>query len=189
MKNILLLLVGFTVGINAIAQPTLTAATGNPVVGNVFYGHDQADTTGISKGASGAGVIWNLAFLDTTTTDTTLYLACAGTPYCDSFPGSTLAIFEGEGYYLYFIADASEFAISGQGEPDTGAGGGGCLYYPVPQSLFNYPTTYGSVYADSFYSDQPVGHNYSYGIDSFIADAYGTLILPSGTYNNVLRCT
>jgi len=185
MKNILLLLIGFTIAIDTIAQPTLTAANGNPVVGDQFYGHDQADTTGISKGASGAGVTWNLAFLDTTTTDTTLYLSCASTPYCDSFPGSTLAVYGGSGDYSYFIADATQFAISGVGEPDTG--GGGCVYYPVPQSFFNFPNTYGSVYADSFYSDQPLGDYFSYGIDSFISDAYGTLILPSGTYHNALR--
>ncbi len=184
MRNILFLFIALLFAANAIAQPTLAASTTNPVAGNRFYGHYQDDTTGISKGASGPSVTWDLGHMDSTYTDTTLYLPCASTPFCDSFPGSTLASFDGS-EYLYITTDAAKFAYSGVGE--FASMSGGCVYYPNLQNLLAYPTTYGAVTADSFYSAQPTFQFYSYGVDSFFADGYGTLILPSGTYDSVLR--
>ena len=55
--------------------------------------------------------------------------------------------------------------------------------------MFTYPFSYGSnlvdsLYATSFYMG--IDH-YRIGTRTTIADGYGTLILPSGIYNNLLR--
>ena len=46
---------------------------------------------------------------------------------------------------------------------------------------------YSDIKNAGFAYHQPATSSFEYGSASFFADAYGTLILPTGTYNNVLR--
>jgi len=180
MKKALLFVAAISGALHVCAQPTITAAGCNPVAGETFYGR-YCSTTGVTLGATGAGVTWNMAGLTVTDYDTVQYQACAGTPYCDTFPGSTLAV-QYDDEYDYFVTDATKFAATGFGMPS-----GGSQYYSDPISYMVYPMLYNTVKIDSYVSSQPAFQTYSYGIDTFKADAYGTLILPTGTYNNVLR--
>ena len=178
MKTKLLSLFALTIAAGtAIAQPNLTASTMNPVIGDVFYGH-MLDTN-VSKGPSGAGVTWNFASVTQMSLDTTTYKACDSTPYCSSFPGSNIAQLNG-GDYVYGTANSSALQLNGVHSM------GMNIVFSNPQVVMHYPFTYNSVFVDT--SSAVIASVYYHTeIDSFIGDAWGTLTLPSGTFNNVLR--
>lgn len=182
LQTLLLLMLSAQI---SMAQPVLSAATNNPVIGDVFreYG---CDTNGVSCGPSGAGVTWNFSSLTVTGTDTFAYIACAPTPYCDSFPGSNIAI-DYLGTYNYCLTSSSGLYELGFEVPTAKE------VYTMPYHKMAFPLSYNSVRMDSFIR---VSYNipfdsttyfYEVAVDSSICDAYGTLILPSGTYTNVLR--
>ena len=179
MKKLTLLLSGIFLTVCSFAQPTLTGANINPSAGERFYSH-YCDTTGVSIGPSGGPVTWDMSGLASIFDDSTTYLACAATPYCYTFPGSTLAIDYGSDME-YYITDASKFAVSGDWSSS------GNTYYADPQDYIAYPMTYGTTTLDTIIYGQPVDSIYTRGLDSMTGDAYGTLKLPTGTYINVLR--
>jgi type IX secretion system substrate protein len=180
MKKLSLLVLSLFAAISAFAQPTLTATDLNPVAGDKFYGQ-VCDPTGISNGASGPAVTWNLAGLTAMFMDTTIYVPCFGTYYCDSFPGSTLASSLGGGDYEYFITNTAGLAYSGVGQSS------GSTYFRDFYTVISCPMTYTTAVVDSYFASNPVNATYNYGVDTFTGDGYGTLVLPSGTYTNVLR--
>lgn len=182
MKTNLFITLFMCISVGAIAQPTLTASTSNPIAGDVFNEH-KCDTTHVTSGVSGASVTWNYSSLTTTSTDSIKFVTCASTPYCDSFPGSTLGLYTAfDTSYSYFVTDVNKFAETGQRTTT------GLAHYSRPINMLSYPITYPNIKLDT-------GYGYSYGTflsvmhiyDSTYADGYGTLILPSDTFTNVLR--
>lgn len=179
MKKLLLptcfLLASFSA---AYAQPSLTAATNNPVPGDVFYG-TQCDTTGVTPGSSGASVTWNLSALTATGFDTTSYYTCSTAIHCDSFAGSNIVAYDGSGY-TYMQASTAGFSLLGYYSM-------GSYYHIIGgHDIIYYPLTYTSTHLDTSGADYG-GFAFQYVQDSFIYDGYGTLILPTGTYTNVVR--
>jgi len=164
----------------AFAQPVLTAANSNPVAGEQLYIY-AADTAGVAYGVTGAAVTWNYAFPHDIGTDAVTYMPCAATPYCDSFPTSDIARFTNPGYG-YGVTGTGNFRQVGYyvaGVVD--------MHFRNYVSIA-YPFTYGSVRVDTaFATEYDLYPNYYRIIDSTFGDGYGSLILPSGTYSNVLR--
>jgi hypothetical protein len=178
MKNRLLFLALFLVNC-AVAQPVITSSVCSPAAGDVlrFY---RCDTNGVSSpGASGAGVVWNFSSIIHTDSGSYNVLNCSATPYCSSFPGSNITL----NYltdYIYFSSTASKLSLIG----DTMAGSSFTLF-TRPETMVYYPLTYNSVHNDTA---QHGGSTFTeWMIDSFSCDAWGSLILPTGTINNVLR--
>ena len=183
MKKTVLFLFAAISTLSALkAQPVLTSGSYNPIAGDVYYGH-VLDTAGISIGASGPSATWNFSTVTEIDHDTTTYSSCTSTPYCDSFSTSNLASFDGTDY-TYYNANSSALTLVGAFVSGTGTGTG-ILHFIDNKDLMRYPLTYNSRYTDT-------GSLSSGGLlitisDSNFADAYGTLILPTGTYTNVLR--
>ncbi len=179
MKRATLLLLTFAIIACGFAQPTITGATINPVAGDGFR-IIGCDTAGVSKGPAGAGVTWDFSGLETAYTDTISFVACSATPYCDSFPGATLAATLDGTYFDYFVTDTSKFAALGSCD------GSYTDRFTDPYAISMYPMTMGTILVDT--AVQAIDTSlFIWGIDSFIADGFGTLKLPSGTYTNVLR--
>ncbi len=168
----------FCIVTTMFAQPTLTAASNNPVVGDVLFFH-ACDTTGVNMGTTGASVTWNFASLSQTGLDTTTYVSCPTTPYCDSFPGSNIAATDQHGNYSYYVTNSGALSYLGYQNSTTS------LHYTNPIDYIYFPLSYNSQHTDTGVNTF-TGGNITY-IDSFKCDGYGTLILPSGTYYNVLR--
>lgn len=167
----------------AVAQPTLTGATTNPVAGDSYKLY-SCDATGITHGASGANVTWDFTSLtiqDSSVTKT--YVTASGTPNGSQYTSSNIAQGGYNGGYLYFIADGSKYSYTG-------------LYFPSlyntncsdPMDYLRYPFTYNSNFTDS-YVENKTGSSIvqTKGSTVVTADAYGTLKLPYGTFTNVLR--
>ena len=181
MKKILLSVTTVLAAItNMQAQSTLTAATNNPVIGDIFYGH-VADTTGVSSGVGGASATWNFAFLSDQSYDTTAFIACSSAPDCDSFPGTTIAANAGGGVFEYCIANSTSLSLIGVSV--TGID----IHLDGGQTTISYPITYNTIHKDTFAINLLAFGDYQVEADSMICDGWGTLILPSGTFSNVLR--
>jgi hypothetical protein len=180
-KQLLFALFTFASASTAVAQPTLTAATNNPVIGNLYIEH-KADTAGKTPGPSGANVTWNFSTLTEVERDTTRFISCAATPMCDSFPGANIVAYNSNGY-LYAATSTAGYKLLG-GYHDTTI-----MHFSDPQNMMSYPVTYNTVQKDTVVTAVPAG-----GLpvdivryDNILADGYGTLKLPSGNYANVLR--
>lgn len=177
MKKFLLSAAAICSTLATFAQPTLTASSNTPVAGEIYYGH-TVDTAGIVIGASGTGVTWNYAAAAQTGLDTITFMSCASTPYCDTFPGSTLANLE-TGDYTYFTTSATAVTALG------GYTSSGAVHLSNAQDIMRFPFSYNSSYVDTAVAS--LGMATLTDIDSSTADGWGTLILPSGTLTNVLR--
>ena len=179
MKTCLLLLVFISNCVLAWAQPTLVFSNSSPVDGDAFAKH-TCGVSAFTMGSSGAFVTWNFSGLSSITTDTVIYAGCTGSAFCDSFTNAYVGSING-GNYQFFATDTNSFALAGVRIT------GGNIYYAAPRTKLFYPATFNAA-VNTAYSFYRSGYStYGYGTDSIIADGYGTLVLPSGTYANVLR--
>ncbi|HKC68949.1 MAG TPA: T9SS type A sorting domain-containing protein [Bacteroidia bacterium] len=183
LQNLFLAAGLFTASL-CIAQPTLTATGINPVVGDAFVDYG---TGYVGPGSAGANQTWNLSSL--TTTGTVSYTAVnpSSTSYSSSFSNANVCESGGSaGYYGYYKTSSSALQIYG----DVIATGTTSIVIPYsnPEDMIHFPFTYNDTYTDTWAGTFTNGTMfYRRGTDSVTADGYGTLILPNGTYSNVLR--
>ncbi len=166
----------------AIAQPTITAATNSPVAGDVFYGH-FCDTNGVSKGAAGANVLWDMSKLVRHDSDTTYYLAC--TPSCDSFPAGNLISANGNASdTTYYNSASGAFDVLGN------VSSGTFSRFIDSMRIITYPFAYTNSIKDTAYSAQDLGSGDSlklYLYNTITYDGWGSLKLPDGVFRNAAR--
>ncbi len=199
MKFKLLLLAMALLNIQVLAQiPVLTSATTNPTAGEVYYRY-TCDTTGVTDLGTGAGHTWNYSGLTVSTTASSdtctrfTYAACSSTPYCGDYTSATLADEEvgflsgstaTDTVYSYYIFNSTQYSELGTESYS------GITQLSSSEVLLNFPFTYNTIQTNAFHIlDEGYGVDTITGniADSIIGDGYGTLILPSGTYTNVLR--
>ena len=169
--------------IPSFSQPVLTGANSNPVVGELFYRH-VVDTAGVKLGASGPGSVWNYGGLTVIKNDTVNVVTCSSTPYCDSFPTSSIAFQFSPADVSYGIAN-SAFTMGVGGHSDAVGYSkmlrmDTAMIYPV-----SYPMSWSDTSIEVYDTTYASSHLFRSG--SRNVDGYGTLILPSGTFTNVMR--
>lgn len=165
-----------------IAQPTITSdwigKAGEEIV-SVFTLEvpDEGDV--------GADKSWDFS---TVTADTISiefkYVNPDTTPYFASYPNSNSCMFVPEfGIYLYFKLDNSIWELHGN------AFSSAEKIFQDPQTQLMFPMNYEDNFSDDFASTQA-----AFGVTTFgtgntkvTADAYGTLTLPGGTFDDVMR--
>lgn len=172
MKKTLLnlLLVGFVgVSFKTLAQPVLDASC-NPIIG---YTSNIAINSGFPEGPFGSNQLWNFSNIDDSATVSTQYVSVGSTPYATSFSSSNIVAFDGFRYNYY---TATNDALTLNGSADT-------ISYPFSngEDILRFPFTLGDTYSNSWLS--PTGPI----VINIIADGFGTLITPNGTYLNTLR--
>lgn len=182
MNKLLLLSLCTAASLSAVAQPTITSAI-LPIGGDMEVGMQTMMLT--SPGPAGANVNWDFSNVSFSPGDTTIYYICPGAPGCSQFPGSTLAANNPvDDFYTHYAAGTQKYTALG--------------YYDVtddyvfddPEDLLRFPMTYTNSYTDSFNVLFDYAANFVVrrkGQIVVTADGYGTLKLPNGTYNNVLR--
>jgi len=164
-----------------IAQPTITATTAGTVGDEFSFDFVEAD--GFDPGASGADVTWDFAdiTLDGTSNNYT-FVTPASTGHGDLFPGSNVAAEQGGGNFVYYKINASEWSLYGVYTVAS------TLAYSDPETYFSFPMTYGSTFSDDLHCEYFAGvETIRDGSVTVEADGYGTLKLPGGNYDNVLR--
>ena len=162
--------------------PTLTSSNSAPQSGDAFKRYN-ADTTGVLPGDPGAGQTWNFSNLGIQTTYFTYnYVAPSATPYGTLFPDATVS-YANDPAYGYYKVTSSVYEIVGMSSSVNS------WIYSDPEVIFTYPFSYGSNLVDSLHATSfylGINH-FRIGTRTTVADGYGTLILPSGRYNNLLR--
>lgn len=189
MKNKLLQFVTLVVFLNILTFASIYPQfiIGNnhiPVFGDQLIIHD-VDTTGINQGNSGANQTWNFSGINMLTDSVVFnWVDPSTTPYTSSFPGAHIAEGNQIGYMYYTIAGGDLSNIG------SGVGTSPQLITTLtdPEIVFRIPFTYTNTYTDNFSGtiNGPITIIRN-GTITKTADAYGTIILPTGTFNNVLR--
>ena len=184
MKKIYILVLSI-ISVNvANSQITLTSTNNNPSIGDSFTIHSFDGAT-INSGASGANVTWDYSTIISSSNTVSTYVLPSSLSQNASYPLSNMASGtpNSEGYYLI---DSDEYSIAGayiSGQVQD--------VYSDVREFYKFPITFGDVFNETFSGNttnlstsQTFGRGGSIQIE---ADAYGTLILPYGTVNNVLR--
>jgi hypothetical protein len=153
------------------------------------------DTTGVTPGDSGANVTWDFSGLVTKTSGTypvpsTYYYDPATTPWSSNFPHATIA-YKSSASTTYYYDYASPDSAGTWGFYDSGTKTvqGNCLVYSAPSKSFVCPCPYGTSFT-SRAAGYRCGDNMftqHYATTTKTYDAYGTLIMPTGTYQNAVR--
>lgn len=180
----LVLLIATAISASAIAQSPTLASSSAPQIGDIFI-MQAAHVSGINTSNSGPNQIWDYsAVTDSGSSYSESVISPTATPYAASYPGATIALTSHsftDTAYAYEKVTGSRMTYLGNY-----IGVAGFVYYTTPRVIFQYPLTYGDSYANPFAANTTNGDTIT-GVDSVLADGYGTLKLPSHTYTNVLR--
>lgn len=183
----ILLLLSTTFSIRVSAQsPILTAVNSNPVIGDNFTGQSINYT---SPGSGGASQVWDFSTATSAGTQTFSFIDPSTTANAASFPTATVTTYNPANTVLnYLSTSASALAAEGffYGAPTNMI-----VSYSNPQTVLSYPFSFGSNFTDTYSGTYTSGTStiIRNGLNTVNADGYGTLIMPYGTLNNVLRVT
>lgn len=162
----------------AQAQPTITAQNA-PVPGTNYTLHFGPY---VDPGSAGANQTWDFSGLTTDSTMNIMLVEPNTVPGFESFPGATVAEVGNEAV-MFWRTDAD--GIYHLGSLSEGV----AISYFDEGKYFEYPCTYQTSWEDSVFAIFEVEEE-NITRDGLIqgeADGYGTVIMPNGTYNNVLR--
>lgn len=161
------------------AQPVLEYANVQ-LVGSTYAVHLVTNAGTSDPNPNGANVTWDFSSATLLmNAGTTTFTAPAGTPYAASYPTSNLAqrIDLPTGTtYNYFNLGSTQLDMLGEG-----IGGTNATIYTDPKTPLQFPFAYPDYFIDYFTYG---GTNYSV---SRAYMGYGTVILPTGTYTNVVK--
>jgi hypothetical protein len=180
MRKLYALVLGLLT-LQAFAQPTLTSAGLNPMVGETFSMAVITSGGSFDIGNAGSNQTYNFAALSGTGSTVSM-VTPNSTGVSSQFAGSTVAASFGS-YYSFYTP--SNLSLELKGNYSSGV----AYIYTNTKSLIAYPMTYNSSFVDTYtnyYTVSGLTTN-SNGTASMIADGYGTLVLPWGTLTDVLR--
>lgn len=183
MKKTLLSL--FTVlGLAATAQ-TLNQGNHSFVPGDA-YTTIACGTVGVVPGPAGTNQTWNFATVTTNTASTVAYVASTNTN--TSYPNADIFVNGGTNNSFYYKSTSADMKYYGGAMSVNGSNVN--LIYTNPAVYATYPMNYNTT-ANSSISGSAVilGNTATFtGMCNFLADATGTITLPSGmTYSNTIR--
>lgn len=178
MKKITFL-VALTFSLFANAQPILNASDFPTAYST--SGYYSNSITGFTNGSAGANVVWDFsAIIPSSTVITYSVVPVSETAASVNFPSANFCEkFEYNGtpeYWLYKLDNQSFELVA--------AVTTFVANYYDSEVIFQFPYTYQSEFTDTVWQlgqptpPEPITRTY---------DGYGTLILPNGTYNNVIR--
>jgi hypothetical protein len=167
------------------SQPTITYNGNCPQIGDIYYQSyfDQP----VSPGPSGENQTWNFTNLDIFETGEYLAMDPDDTPFGNIFTESNIAFnYNNEEIYHFGYSTSSESVNNGTGFVNKSDM---IIHYSNPATLMQYPFSYNSSFTDSYYGAyvyEGLETHESGGVYT-LADGWGNITTPAGTYNNVLR--
>lgn len=179
-KQLLTLLIAISSTL-LMAQPTVSSAVFGALGDVINYTEVVPD--GLTAGPSGENVTWDFSDLTLTGAFYSLELInLADAPDYTEFPGANMASDNGFGQYGFLKLTSSEYTNYGSNAI------GVITYYDDPEEIFVFPMSYGTTNTDNFHASFFSGIDFERsGTTISEADGYGTLILPTGTFEDVLR--
>ena len=179
MKKLLLSLFSLSFIVSSKAQPTLTAANSNPILGEVST---NRSCPFMSPGPGGAAQTWNFSSATFSSSATNTMVTPASIPGSGAFVGATLASNDGSGNNAFTAVNSNTYQIVGF------KAGTINIVYSNREDIMRYPLTMSNSYSDAFAATFTTTSTfYRMGASTVTADGYGTVITPAGTYTNALR--
>lgn len=162
------------------AQPVLTATNNLATPGESFAyisaGYQPA-------GPSGGGVTWDFSSLQPENFTQLFFGLPSSGSQAVQFPDATLLRSQASGQESYFIHNNDSIRLIG-----VVTASGVVVSYSDPEQVLRFPFSFNQSFVDSFRASYISGSSGTRtGVDTVVADGWGTLILPDYTYNNVLR--
>lgn len=139
----------------------------------------------IAPGSSGAGQTWDFSQLTSNQTFSYQYADASAYDDAPSFPGANTVQDEGNAFLFYTYSD-SGVQFLGTSMPSNNV----LMTYQNPQKLLTFPCSLNTAWDDDFggtWTSSTGTAATTAGTSSAIADAEGSLIMPYGTMDNVLR--
>jgi len=151
-----------------------------------------ADVGNRTPGPSGPNQTWDFSTLTDNGEANPAIMAVtpASTPYATQYPGTNFVLMEqpdGNDNFSYYQLNEQEFTLYGvAGLSDDGEV---VVIYDDREEHIHFPFSYNDKVNDTFhatYSSNGISFERN-GTSEVEADAYGTLVLPQGTFHDVLR--
>jgi Secretion system C-terminal sorting domain len=164
------------------AQPILTDVNTNFQIGEE-YPINAVEY--VAEGSSGANVTWD--FSDLTILQTNVFTAYdpSESSFASNFPDATILLkTPDQDLDDFYITNASSWERNGYVAFSTVI-----IPFSDPEKILSFPFTYNSTFTDFFEGtfDLSGFNTIRSGNVTVLADAYGTITLPTGTYSDVLR--
>lgn len=178
------------------AQITITNSDLAPAGTTIYMAYDSIAQNQLTFGAPGENRTWDFGILSAHTTDTVSLMLPANTPYGDDFPFANFAVgIESDDQYAYFSRNSND--LSNLGVAAYTDEYGFVTTAIIPANIYlDFPVTYGNFRQETYSLEIKLADNSLPGVDSvkyrsttlenLTVDAWGTMILPIGTFD-VLR--
>lgn len=186
MKKLLLITCCLLVSAAMLAQPTMQYPENAPVIGDISE-IQCISPDGLSQLPVGPDVTWDFSQITPLTSGTITAIDPTTAPDGNLFPSANIALNMNDSIYTFGLLESIGFFYIGakmmiMNIPIT-------MVYSDSRTFLRYPFTYLDSYTDSYKGISSVDFTEirASGESTVLADAWGTLILPIGTFNNVLR--
>ena len=177
----------FTMAI--IAQPALQYPQNAPEVGDVME-IQFVSPDGLSHEPSGADVSWDFSqLINWGDLGQITAISPASAPAGNEFPTANVVMNMGDTIFTYALVEENgAYYLGSQATTGTYPT---LFIYSDSRKYMEYPFTYNDVFSDTYkgVSIVSVAEVRLTATTSVLADSYGTLILPTGTFTDVLRTT
>lgn len=189
MKTLFTLGLVLTISFGSYAQPEITSINMPSFGDHVPVGICSGDASNV--GDAGANVTWDFSDLNELEEQAFDFVNPDDTPFGYRYPDATICGIGWMNSYSYYNVGASNLSSIGHAividliEPtDTSFSD-----FEDPESIIDLPWNYQDSFSDSFEGENiALGFTIGFtGTADVEVDGHGTLILPNGTYNNVLR--
>lgn len=162
-------------------SPILTNQMISPIAGE-SYTFNHIDTTYI--GSAGENQVWDFSEVTSDSDDPLNYITTEQTMHAQYFPGANVSSAD-QNMCMFEFYQKSATRLTYVGIYMDGL----IMYFDDYKDALHYPFEYGDTLFDTFSTlyEQSTAMHHRIGTIHAEADAYGTLILPWGTLENVLR--
>jgi hypothetical protein len=181
MKQALLSLI-LAAALTSQGQPILTQSNSQPVIGSQIAAISGPFNGSGGISVTGANVVWDFSDLSGNSNAIDI-VQPSSTPYAGSVSGANVALDYGTAYDYYNVTSSiferkASYYMSNY-----------YFNFTNGQSVVEFPCTYETAFTDTYVMNANVVGDMleRTGTMDAIADGYGSLILPWGTIENVLR--
>ena len=171
--------------ISSYSQPVITSSV-FPPDGSILelVGRNQVD---VQENNIGANITWDFSQLDIPTDTLNLFFdESEGSAYDSLFPEAnkvSIIFFGQDSSFQYHSLTDFEWELQGSAFGSTPT----LLAYSNAETITKFPVTFEDTWIDSFAFKFGSSDIEFMGTGIYEVDGYGTLILPNGTYDNVIR--